>query len=183
MKKNKISKNWIKKQKKDIFVRKSKLEGDRSGAVFKSIEKDLENPLEWDKIDPVSYKPWKTFFDYNKTIQASKDRMESSDFISLIDDNAKWIKSIRDRDIYDLNYKKFKDDLLSNEEKEKNFKKISEYSSDLVFSSLPYEITLIAKDSTLGEKRKRWHKNLAKDIYVNEALNVLNDLRLSYIDR
>ena len=70
-------------------------------------EKDQENPLEWDKIDPVSYKPWKTFFDYNKTIQASKDRMESSDFISLIDDNAKWIKSIRDRDIYDLNYKKF----------------------------------------------------------------------------
>ena len=146
-------------------------------------EKDQENPLEWDKIDPVSYKPWKTFFDYNKTIQASKDRMESSDFISLIDDNAKWIKSIRDRDIYDLNYKKFKDDLLSNEEKAKKFKKISEYSSDLVFSSLPYEIALIAKDSTLGEKRKRWHKNLAKDIYVNEALNVLNDLRLSYIDR
>tara|TARA_B100000029_G_scaffold246422_1_gene243380 strand:+ start:2987 stop:5095 length:2109 start_codon:yes stop_codon:yes gene_type:complete len=146
-------------------------------------EKDQENPLAWDKIEPVSYKPWKTFFDYNKTIQASKDRMESNEFISLIDDNAKWIKSIRDRDIYDLNYKKFKEDLLLNEEKAKKYKKISEYSSDLVFSSLPYEIVLIANDSSLGEKRKRWHKNLAKDIYVNEALNVLSDLRLSYIDR
>ena len=38
MKKNKISKNWIKKQKKDIFVRKSKLEGYRSRAVYKLIE-------------------------------------------------------------------------------------------------------------------------------------------------
>ena len=28
-------------------------------------EKDQENPLEWDKIAPVSYEPWKTFFDYN----------------------------------------------------------------------------------------------------------------------
>jgi len=146
-------------------------------------EKDQENPLEWDKIDPVSYEPWKTFFDYNKSIQASKNRMNSSEFISLIDENAKWIKSVRDRDIYTLNYSKFKKDLLLNEEKAKKYKKLSDYSSDLTFKSLPYEIDLIAKDSSLGEKRKRWHKNLSKDIYVNESLNVLNDLRLSYVER
>ena len=146
-------------------------------------EKDRENPLEWDKIDPVSYEPWKTFFDYNKSIQASKDRMNSSEFISLIDENAKWIKSMRDRDIYTLNYRKFKEDLLLNEEKAKKYRKLSDYSSDLIFKSLPYEIDLIAKDSSLGEKRMRWHKNLSKDIYVNESLNVLNDLRLSYVER
>ena len=146
-------------------------------------EKDQENPLEWDKIDPVSYQPWKTFFDYNKSIQASKDRMNSSEFISLIDENAKWIKSMRDRDIYTLNYRKFKEDLLLNEEKAKKYKKLSDYSSELIFKSLPYEIDLIAKDSSLGEKRMRWHKNLSKDIYVNESLNVLNDLRLSYVER
>jgi len=146
-------------------------------------EKDQENPLEWDKIDPVSYDPWKTFFDYNKSIQASKNRMNSSEFISLIDENAKWIKSMRDRDIYTLNYSKFKKDLLLNEEKVKKYKKLSDYSSDLIFKSLPYEIDLIAKDSSLGEKRMRWHKNLSKDIYVNESLNVLNDLRLSYVER
>ena len=38
MKKNKISKNWIRKQKRDIFVRKSKIEGYRSRAVYKLIE-------------------------------------------------------------------------------------------------------------------------------------------------
>ena len=35
MKKNKISKNWIYRQKKDIYVRQSKLEGYRSRAVYK----------------------------------------------------------------------------------------------------------------------------------------------------
>ena len=109
--------------------------------------------------------------------------MNSSEFISLIDDNAKWIKSMRDRDIYTLNYRKFKEDLLLNEEKAKKYRKLSDYSSDLIFKSLPYEIDLIAKDSSLGEKRMRWHKNLSKDIYVNESLNVLNDLRLSYVER
>ena len=38
MKKNKISKNWINKQKSDIFVRKSKIEGYRSRAAYKLIE-------------------------------------------------------------------------------------------------------------------------------------------------
>ena len=38
MKKNKISKNWINKQRKDVYVRKSKIEGYRSRAVYKLEE-------------------------------------------------------------------------------------------------------------------------------------------------
>jgi carboxyl-terminal processing protease len=35
----------------------------------------------------------------------------------------------------------------------------------------------MSKDATLKEKRERWHEQLAKDIYVEEALNVLEDLQ------
>ena len=38
MKKNKISKNWINKQKRDIYVKQSKIEGYRSRAVYKLQE-------------------------------------------------------------------------------------------------------------------------------------------------
>ena len=38
MKKNKFSKNWIIKQKRDVYVKKSKLEGYRSRAVYKLQE-------------------------------------------------------------------------------------------------------------------------------------------------
>ena len=40
MKKNKISKNWIKNQQRDIYVKKSKIEGYRSRAVYKLQEID-----------------------------------------------------------------------------------------------------------------------------------------------
>jgi len=40
LKKNKISKNWINKQKRDIYFRQSKIEGYRSRAVFKLKEID-----------------------------------------------------------------------------------------------------------------------------------------------
>ena len=38
MKKNKISKNWINKQKRDIYVRQSKVEGYRARSAYKLIE-------------------------------------------------------------------------------------------------------------------------------------------------
>jgi len=40
LKKNKISKNWINKQKRDIYIRRSKIEGYRSRAAYKLIEID-----------------------------------------------------------------------------------------------------------------------------------------------
>ena len=42
MKKNKISKNWINKQRRDIYFRQSKVEGYRSRAVYKLQEIDLK---------------------------------------------------------------------------------------------------------------------------------------------
>ncbi len=40
MKKNKISKNWVNKQKRDIYVRQSKVDGYRARSVYKLIEID-----------------------------------------------------------------------------------------------------------------------------------------------
>ena len=40
MKKNKISKNWINKQKRDIYIRRAKIDGYRSRAAYKLIEID-----------------------------------------------------------------------------------------------------------------------------------------------
>ena len=36
---------------------------------------------------------------------------------------------------------------------------------------------LIKKDTLLGQKRKDWHESLSKDAYVEEAINVLSDIK------
>ena len=38
MKKNKISKNWVNRQRRDIFVRQSKVDGYRARSAYKLIE-------------------------------------------------------------------------------------------------------------------------------------------------
>ena len=40
MKKNKISKNWVNKQRRDIYVRESKIDGYRARSAYKLIEID-----------------------------------------------------------------------------------------------------------------------------------------------
>jgi len=37
---------------------------------------------------------------------------------------------------------------------------------------------LLEADKDLAEKREIWHTNLKKDIYVEEALNVLSELKI-----
>lgn len=143
-------------------------------------EKDQKNPLPWDKIDSVDYTFWDGYFDYNETIENSTQRMNANEQLKLIGENAKWIKTRMDENIHSLNYKKYKAQLELNEEEAKRFDKISEYQSNLTFESLPYEKELFKTDTILKEKRDRWHKSLSQDVYVEEAINVLEDLKMSY---
>src|SRR5690606_28174430 len=124
-------------------------------------EKDEENPLPWDKVDAADYEVGDNDVDYDTTISNSKARMAINEQVKLIDANAQWVKEIRDREIYSLNYDTYKQEMEINEEEAKRFAKLSEYQTDLTFSSLPYEMKLMEQDTILKEKRVRWHKSLS----------------------
>jgi len=165
----------------------TQLEGVKSDVVvpdrysFVDIgERDQENPLEWDKIDAVDYEFWGNYYDYDATISNSKARMENNEQLALIEKNAKWIKEQMDDNVFSLNYEKYKAELKEDEETAKQFDALSDYKTNLTFSSLPYEKALFAKDTILEEKRKRWHESLSQDVYMEEALNVLEDLKMTY---
>ena len=139
-------------------------------------EKDMENPLPWDQIEPADYEEWDGYIDFDKTLAKSKKRMAESKQLQLIDESAKWISEQRNEDVYPLNYTTYAQQIKENEELAKRFDSITDYKTDLSFVSLPYEQEMFKQDTTLQEKRTRWHENLSKDVYVEEAVNVLEDL-------
>ena len=145
-------------------------------------EKDSENPLQWDEIDKVEFDTWNSNFNFEEAITKSNKRMADNEYLKLVDENAKWIKSVRDNKLINLNYDKFKLELEENSSITEKFKALNDYSMNYSFKSLPYELDLIKNDSVLGLKRERWHKSLNKDFYIDEALNVLSDLRFSYLE-
>ena len=143
-------------------------------------EKDQENPLSWDEIDAADYESWDRYFDYNATVNSSKKRMSDNDQLKLIEANAKWVKERMDEKSHSLQYDTYRQQLDLNEEEAKQFDKISDYKTNLTFESLPYELKLFETDSVLKQKRERWHTSLSQDVYIEEALNVLEDLKMSY---
>ncbi|WP_456437049.1 carboxy terminal-processing peptidase [Psychroserpens sp.] len=143
-------------------------------------EKNEENPLPWSQIEPAEYDVWDSYFDYDNTIAKSKERMANNEQLKLIDQNAQWVKKIRDRELFSLNYTDYKASLDVSEKEAKRFEELSKYQTNLTFDSLSQELKLMEQDSVLKEKRERWHTSLSKDVYIEEALNVLNDLKMTY---
>ncbi|EMY80290.1 carboxy-terminal processing protease [Psychroflexus gondwanensis ACAM 44] len=141
-------------------------------------ERDYENPMPWDKIAPADYKTWRGYSNLEKVIASSRDRLSDNAQIKLIDENAKWINAQRNQNSYSLNYANYDREMAEVKNMSEKFDKINNYKTDLTYSSLPYEESLMAQDSSLTQKRKRWHESLSKDVYVQEAINVLQDLNV-----
>lgn len=140
-------------------------------------ERDQENAMPWDKIDPANYKVWDKQGNFDVAIANSKKRIAQNPQFKLIDENAKFISKRKDEYTYSLNLEKFKQEQDKLEAESKKYKALTDYKNQLVFTSLPAEELLIEKDADLKEKRKRWHENLAKDVYVEEAINILDDMQ------
>jgi carboxyl-terminal processing protease len=147
-------------------------------AYLKMGERDEKNAMPWDKIDPADYKLWDKQSNHDKAIDNSKKRLENNAHLKLIDENAKWIDQRDNQNTYSLEINSFKKEQKQIEEAAKKFKAIADYSNSFKFQSLPYEQELMLKDESLKEKRESWHESLSKDIYVEEAIHVLDDLQI-----
>jgi carboxyl-terminal processing protease len=141
-------------------------------------ERDYENPMPWDKIAPANYNVWNGYSNLSEVIANSKERLTNNEQIQLIDENAKWIKTQRDQSVYSLNYEEYTEEMTKVENMAKKFEGVNKFKTNLTYSSLPYEEALMAKDSSLTQKRQRWHETLSKDVYVEEAIQVLQDLKV-----
>lgn len=141
-------------------------------------ERDEDNALPWDKISPADYKTVTTGF--NDVIARSKVRIDSNKQFKLIKENAKWIFDRKDNNDFSLNLNKFQAELNEADLQLKKFKPISDYRNGLSFEALPYEKEIFAKDSILKEKRVRWYEDMKRDVYIDEAFNILKDLNVSF---
>ena len=139
-------------------------------------EREMENPMPWDEIPKANYTRWSGNQNFPTAIANSKKRIEEGALFKLIDENARWVQKQRDENTYSLEYNAYKKQIDESEAMIKKFKQLTEYKSSLQFSSLPSEEEKAKENEDVKIRRDRWHENLQKDIYVEEAVEVLNDL-------
>ncbi len=142
-------------------------------------ERNEEKTLPWDEIKSVPFKPVnrKDFFD--DVIKKSLKRVESNNDFKLIEDYSNWMGSRKEKRIISLNIDKFRFDYDKTEVELVRFVPTINYKNNLNFNSTLFEQELEKKDKNLYERRKEWHTELNSDIYIDEAINVLNDMKPS----
>ena len=166
-----------------INGRSTQLEGVKSDVVFPNRyayvemgEKDQDNPLAWDSISPALYKTFEGLNNYEYSLSRSKQRIKDNPILTLIDEQALWIKKQQENYTYSLDFTSYKATRESNKTYSERFKKLGDYESSLEFQWLPEAGLQAEVNDDLIIKRKRWQKSLKKDIYISEAIEILKDL-------
>ncbi len=147
-------------------------------------ERDLENPLSWDQINSANYSPLNKQLYYDKSLENSKNRISKNEFFNIINEQAKWVKEQQDDNIVSLNYDSYKMDMDNNKKESEKFKKIEDFKSNYRFEWLrDNRIMGDEIPDEIIERRNRWIDDLKKDLYVDEAVNILSDLSSFYLNR
>ena len=144
-------------------------------------ERDYDNPLPHDKITAAEYEVWPGYIDYQGTIERSKERLASNPQVNLIEENAQWIKINQNDQELSLSLDKYIAEMQRREQENDRFEAIKDYDNELNYASLKDDLRLMDQDTTLREQHRRWHKSLAKDVYVEEAVHILADLKMNNI--
>ena len=140
-------------------------------------EKDQENPLVWDSIQPAKYSKWYNQSNYEFALKQSSVRLENNTNLSLIEEQALQIQQQQDDYVYTLNYDDYILEQGKNKKIAEKFEGLKDYKSNLSFEWIPDPRTPI--NDMIKEKKSRWIESLEKDLYIEEAINILEDLNMN----
>ena len=162
----------------------TQLEGVRSDIIIKNQysyidmgEKDQENPLAWDSIEPATYKQWSNQVNYDFALSQSANRLKDNPYLRLVEEQARRIEAQQDDYVYTLNYEDYLTERETNKKISEKFNVLKDYKSDLTFEWIPEPGFII--DELVKEKKNRWIETLQKDFYISEAVNILEDLNIN----
>ena len=141
-------------------------------------ERDEDNPMRWDRISPLVYTKWNGYLNYDDVIEQSQDRVNDHPIFNLVDQDAKWIEQRQNDNTIALNYQEYVSKIESDRAYADQFDAVEEYDNNLDFTISPADQKRISEDDIFLEKRERWFSNLSKDFYVEEAVNILQDLKV-----
>ncbi|MDA9360903.1 carboxy terminal-processing peptidase [Flavobacteriaceae bacterium] len=163
----------------------TQLEGVKSDVVFpgrysyiETGEQAQDNPLSWDQISPADYQTWNASGNFDFAVEQSKKRIASNSYMMLIDEQAQWIKSQQDDDSYSLNYDNYSKERKQRIEETAKYDQLDDFKSSFTLQAPKADVSALESDADLKERRARWEEGLEKDIYLFEAVNVLEDLIL-----
>lgn len=142
---------------------------------LKYREKDNPDALPWDEIQKATYAQYNLDYDLKMVQSASEQRIKENPSFTAIQDYVKLLEKTNSKE-YTLNLTKFREEQKLLRENYKQLDELRKNQQELTINMLPQDLKRLESDSDKLERRKQWTKNLSKDIYVNETVNIVNDM-------
>ena len=139
-------------------------------------EKELDYAMPWDEISALEWSAWTPAFDKDYIIDISEERIRKNETLSLVDENGKRLRDIRENTSITLNYSDYADLMHNREEKGEKYKEIGKKVFDVNVQPLAADLPVIESDTSKKARSDAWISDLKKDIYLVEAYNVLKDI-------
>ncbi|MBL7883569.1 MAG: carboxy terminal-processing peptidase, partial [Bacteroidia bacterium] len=140
-------------------------------------EKEQDYPLPWDEILPAKYQSWKVNYEIEKLKTNSNARVKSSNGFGILNDAAKRLKKQKDETIVSLNYDKYMAEQKKFKEESKKIEELEKEIEGFDIYALKADAPITEGDTVKIAKTKDWYKNIKKDIYLNETLHIINDIK------
>ncbi|MGZ5254880.1 MAG: carboxy terminal-processing peptidase [Flavitalea sp.] len=138
-------------------------------------EKNNPDALPWDMVKKADYNNWKYSLNLEPIKNASMARINGSASFTQIRKSAEWLAKQNDK-VYNLQLNKYQVDQKQIKDAVKQLETASKIQNALNVEALQDDLKKYAYDTGKSERFNLWLKNLRTDIYLNEAVNVVNDM-------
>ncbi len=142
---------------------------------LKVREKDDEDALPWDEINKSPYANWNTGYNLETIKQLSKQRLDNDVTFKLIKENTEWLSKQNDKE-YSLQIDKYRKEQKMIRSTISQLTSLLKLQDQLDVTALPAETNRWAEDKAKQERFTLWLKGLQKDIYLDQAIKVMNDM-------
>jgi carboxyl-terminal processing protease len=142
---------------------------------LKYREKDNPDALPWDEIQKASYTPVNDIFNLSMVRQSSMSRIQANPSFKAIEESLALLEKENDRE-YSLNINKYRAEQQRIRDAVKKIEELNKSQQALNLKLLPQDEKRLSSDADKLERRLQWTKNLSKDIYLGETVNVVNDM-------
>lgn len=132
--------------------------------------------LPWDKIASTTFQKMNVF-NIAALEKSSKARMLNNTNYQMLQKSAEWKDNLDKEKSITVNEKKFADLMAKRKEDLKQFKSLEKYKNNLNFIVNPDEVVREKADSMFAKKTKAWTKNLGRDFYLDEAVNIVSEMK------
>jgi carboxyl-terminal processing protease len=140
-------------------------------------EKEQDYPMAWDEIVPAKYQTWKTPYPIDKLKAASTERIKTNAGFTILNDAAKRLKKQKDDSTVSLNYEKYMAEQKRIKEDNKKLEELDKELSGFEINGLTADGAINESDTVKIAKTKDWYKNIKKDIYLNETMNIMSEIK------